>query len=320
MFIRTFGTANWELHLEALEIFTKYFFAHDRLNYARMIPLYLAEMKALSSTDPEIYAEFKDGDQVLNKNPCVPFCSIGPDNALEHLNRSMKVTGGLVGITLNPRARARFFLIAPESNTIRTFTNPFSQDGADFFNLATKVVLPEEVKDDLCNQSAIGLKLCTVFIKERIQTGKENLWSPMKKQKLLTRKATGKKTKVSVENSVVELEEDRCLFARMMMLCKLRPEINTAEAVGVYEFSLVPRSLFASDGSMLHCSTKSALMNAIEKHVNPDNSTTECRIAPSMQGKVLIVDGMAKSQSLDKLRWITTGSQLSEHYINQLLQ
>ena len=70
------------------------------------------------------------------------------------------------------------------SNTIRAFTNPFSQDGADFFNLVTKVVLLEEVKDDLCNQSALGFKLFTVFVKDRIQTGKENLW--MKKQKLLT--------------------------------------------------------------------------------------------------------------------------------------
>ena len=62
MFIRAVLTANWKLHLEALEIFTKYFFAHDRLNYARMIPLYLAEMKAQSNTDPEIYAEIRDGN------------------------------------------------------------------------------------------------------------------------------------------------------------------------------------------------------------------------------------------------------------------
>ena len=162
----------------------------------------------------------------MNKNPCVPLCAIGPDNALEYLKRSMNVTGGLVGITLNPSARARFLLVAPElprlanqakdmagvthkirekhhklaaavvsreeknisklSNTIRAFTKPFSHDGADLFKLVTKVVLPEEVKDDLCNQSSIGLKLFTVFIEERIQTGKENLWSPMKKQELLT--------------------------------------------------------------------------------------------------------------------------------------
>ena len=74
------------------------------------------------------------------------------------------------------------------SNTIRGFTNPFSQDGADLLNLVTKVVLPEEVKDYLCNQSDIGLKLFTAFVKERIQTGKENLWSPMKKQKLPNRR------------------------------------------------------------------------------------------------------------------------------------
>ena len=67
------------------------------------------------------------------------------------------------------------------SYTIRAFTNPFSQDGADLFNLVTKAVLSEEVKDDLCNQSAMRFKLFTVFVKERIQNGKDNLWSPMKK-------------------------------------------------------------------------------------------------------------------------------------------
>ena len=105
-----------------------------------------------------------------------------------------------------------------------------------------------------------------------------------------------------------------------MMVCKSRPEINKAEAVGVYEFSLVPRPLFGSDGAILHWSTKSALMNAIEKHVNPENSPTECQVAPSMQGKVSIVDGMAELQSLDKPTWITTCSQLAEYYMNQLLQ
>lgn len=39
---------------------------------------------------------------------------MGADTALEHINRSMKVSGGLVGITLNQSARTKFFLIAPE--------------------------------------------------------------------------------------------------------------------------------------------------------------------------------------------------------------
>ena len=45
-FIRAVRTGDWILHLQALQVFTKQFFAHDRLNYALMIPLYLAEMNS----------------------------------------------------------------------------------------------------------------------------------------------------------------------------------------------------------------------------------------------------------------------------------
>ena len=47
MFTRAVRTANWNLHLQFLDIFTQYFFAHGRMNYARIIPLYPAEMKFL---------------------------------------------------------------------------------------------------------------------------------------------------------------------------------------------------------------------------------------------------------------------------------
>ena len=82
-------------------MFTKYFFAHDKINYARMIPVYLVEMSSLNEADPEIYEEFIQGNWVVNKNAQVPFCAVGADNALEHINRSMKVSGGLIGITVN---------------------------------------------------------------------------------------------------------------------------------------------------------------------------------------------------------------------------
>ena len=55
-FIRAVRTGDWDLHLEALQLFVKYFFAHDMLNYACMIPVYLAEMEIVKETDPEIYS------------------------------------------------------------------------------------------------------------------------------------------------------------------------------------------------------------------------------------------------------------------------
>ena len=44
LYIRAVLTGNWANHLSALEEFVKYIFALNKLNYARMIPTYLAEM------------------------------------------------------------------------------------------------------------------------------------------------------------------------------------------------------------------------------------------------------------------------------------
>ena len=63
--------------------------------------------------------------------------------------------------------------------------------------------------------------------------------------------------RASLEDKVVELQEGRNLFVRLMMVAKSRPEIDIIEAIGQHEFSVVPRSLFANDGTMFHCSMKS---------------------------------------------------------------
>ena len=70
--------------------------------------------------------------------------------------------------------------------TIASYTNPFTQQGQDLFNLVTKVVMPEELNHDLCAQSVEGAKLLNIFVAERIQKGDKNLWSKMKRRKLLT--------------------------------------------------------------------------------------------------------------------------------------
>ena len=50
----------------------------------------------------------------MNKNAKAAFCAVGADHALEQVNRSVQVSGGLIGITLSPTARTKYFLIAPE--------------------------------------------------------------------------------------------------------------------------------------------------------------------------------------------------------------
>ena len=151
----------------------------------------------------------------------------------------MKVSGGLIGITLNPTARTKYFLIAPElarlveqaklmagtsaktqtshhnlttavrlredrnvqqlTTSIQRFTNPFTVEGPDMFNLVTKVRMPEKVKKDLCDQSVIGNKQFETIIKERIQRAEKSIWDVMKKHKLLTWKTNGKTVRVATK-------------------------------------------------------------------------------------------------------------------------
>ena len=91
----------------------------------------------------------------------------------------------------------------------------------------------------------------------------------MTKYKLQTWKTSAKVVQLNLEQKVVELKEDRNLFVRLLLVAKSRPDINLEEAVGSHELSVVPRSLFAPDGHMLHCSAKSVLMAAVTKlHCN----------------------------------------------------
>ena len=71
--------------------------------------------------------------------------------------------------------------------------------------------------------------------------------------------------KVTYTGKVVESQEEGHLFARLMVVSKSRPGADLKAAIGQYEFSMVPRSLFAPDGTMLHCSTRSSLMIVLEK-------------------------------------------------------
>ena len=303
-FIKSVRTGNWKLHLAALQAVTKYFFAHERLVYVRMIPLYLADVENLQRAFPEIYKEFCQGNWVVNKNPEVLFCVLGADHALEHVNHSMRVSDRLIGITLNLQARTKFFLVAPElarlaeeaqdmaglttspsltkhlelpgptlqrqevnvmtlTDTFRNFTDPFALDSDVLFNLATMTVMPNQVRKDLCSRNDIGTEMFEGLVTQRIISVAVNLWAPMKKTRLQMWKCSAKRMKVTSGNKSVELQEDRSLFARMVVVSRARPGINVKELVGKHEFSVVLQSLIAPDGSMLH-SLKSSLMKILE--------------------------------------------------------
>ncbi len=361
-FIRATCDGLWELHLSSLDALCKYFFAYDNQKYARLVPLYLAEMATLRDTDPNIHQEFMDGNFAVNKNQ-IPFCAIGVDHALEHINRIMKVTGGLVGITQNASARDRFFLTAPElsrlaeeahvmagtltatrkehhdltpaiwtrqeeniarlKSVVRSSINPIKYEGEDLINIITKVVMPAEVAKDVCNQDNIGQQAYAKFVEERINTNEVNAWAKMKKVQLRMWKSARKSVKYKVTDQVVELKDERSLFARMLIVARSRPEINLKEGIGHHEFTSLPRALLTASGELLPSTDKSKLMGILEELANksgvdwqPEDVTNgTVRVPPR---KVTVIDGMAVVQAMGKPTWVKTCAQWAEHFTTTL--
>ena len=81
LYVRATRENNFLLHLETTEELIKYFFAHDHLNYARLLQLYLSCMQNAKIDHPEIWLEFMKGNFCVSKS-LTPFTSIAPDHAL----------------------------------------------------------------------------------------------------------------------------------------------------------------------------------------------------------------------------------------------
>ena len=85
------------------------------------------------------------------------------------------------------------------TETLREYLNPFREPSDDLMNLVTKVVMPNEVKEDLCNQRKIGRQLLEEFVEERIKSQSVNLWGPLKKRNLKTWNLSSKSVKTKTD-------------------------------------------------------------------------------------------------------------------------
>ena len=79
----------WELHLYSLNKMVNYFFAHDKINYARLSPVYLATMSQLHESDPDTWCYLKENFAIAKSD--IPFTAIGSDHAVEQENKVFKV-------------------------------------------------------------------------------------------------------------------------------------------------------------------------------------------------------------------------------------
>ncbi|CAG9760246.1 unnamed protein product [Ceutorhynchus assimilis] len=99
-------TGDWTLHLQSFNKMLPLFFTYDHTNYARWGSIYLLDMLNLPQYVKE---KFESGQFVVKRLPG-SFNKLSVDQALEHVNKRSKDTGGIVGLTKNSTRLDEWFL------------------------------------------------------------------------------------------------------------------------------------------------------------------------------------------------------------------
>ena len=261
LFLRATRDRDIDLHLVATESLIKYFFAHDHLKYARLLPMYLATMQTVKTNYPRLWSEFSKGNFCVTKSK-VKFTSIAPDHGIEHENRKMKVAGGIVGITQNENALERFFLAAPHMSAIVSdFERKFGLNNRDnvdrhhdlygskpkrmscnveslckiisehgdlfisnetcLYNILTRAIVEKKAEEEILNRDTIGQNL---FAKFTIRLdGSSSMWNPMKKTNIASFKTNNKAIRVpTAKGKILSLKEERNLLQRFVIIARSR--------------------------------------------------------------------------------------------------
>ena len=145
------------------------------------------------------------------------------------------------------------------------------------------------------------------------------MWDTMKKMKLRTFASARAVNKCKLGDKILELKEERALLTRFLLIQRARPEfMELSKAIGEFEFTAIPRSLFSAEGLMLIPTNKSALMNVTEVAADSQNGGIESAETEQVVFKVVIIDAMVEVQSLKKDEGIKNIGQLAERFCQQI--
>ena len=339
--IKVERTGNWKLHLCTVAAIVPYFFAMDRHNYSRWLPVYLFDMQQLETKHPRVHQEFVNGNHVVSRSSN-PSPQVSTDMALEQsINADSKAKGVIVGISQRPGTLQRWFLTSHERAAITTSlknmygvektdrlgerkkasANRVTRDECDVSKLLvcfTSGAMTHHFADDtrelvnfatgvvLPSTIAEKMKMKT-FVEKRLNTDETSFWDPVTSLKIKTFSTTTKKTSVkSINEKLISVSADRDLFGRLPIAKNAR-QINLREVLS-YELSTLPFVLSHQDRS-LRKTTKGVVLNLLQEQVE----VLTCLI-PSALRIVHIIDGMATVQMMKSVGTTTFGELAMKYF------
>lgn len=359
-FLRATREKNFSLHLESVNQLIKYFFAHNHTNYARLLPLYLSSITYTKFNNPEIWNELKNGNFCVSKSNIPftsigPDHAVEHENkvlksvggivgitqketALDRffviapeLSRLCVEFNQQFGITtaaetkqhhqLHSRHEQRLKrnLLALKNIISLHVPDMFTED-YDLTNMFTRKSMDPKTVNDVLRRDELGQKLFDEFTKNRLLEGTTSVWEPIKRSNISTFKNANVKTTISHNNRTLKVREERDLLHRLLLVSRSRSDIDLKECIGNFEFGTVPRSLFASDGTLLLASDKSKIMVRLEDLVEKANLMKDRYPVNCATNSFIIVDGMAVVQSINKSPEMKYCEDLAKAFVSKIIQ
>ena len=289
--------------------------------------LYLSSFfEMLPQTAPEVQQAFESGDFVT-KETASTFNQISDHQALEHVNKSGKVAGGVVGITRTDSARDCWCLTYNERAKLSEDTKEMfnvlerectsakdlgkarmRQDAEDVAKLeaqftkyevfrctsdlvvvTTGDVVSNAIKQDLLGIEEIGKKVIKEFVETRLIKKEIKFHDTLKQQKVKTFE-TLYTVPVSVDKSKTSaMKADKDLLRRVIVALESGRDVDVNTLLQS-ELAPVPKSLATLDGSLREAG-KSDLGTILQGNV------CKSQMPISRSQTCTIIDGMAAVQS-----------------------
>ncbi|XP_028410493.1 uncharacterized protein LOC114533190 [Dendronephthya gigantea] len=336
-FIRATRQINWKLHLAAFRAMIPWFFASDRVNYARYGSAYWLEMMSLERTHPGILPDLSSNFAVQRQSN-YGFSAVACDQTIEQTaNRDSKTKGGLIGFSMNRAAVHRWLLSQSERaaitnkckymagmeckprkrkdldetkcrryetsvhnvmSTVSQMVNPFEVQQEELTSLASGVVLETIAADQLLNAEKLGEKQFAEFSRKKLFSDEPDIFAKLERNKLQTFSSSRKTTGKESKGKEINTKMNRNFFARLLVIAKSR-EIDLKEVLS-YSLGAYPLSLATPTGGLVK-TAKSKLFEIVESKAG--NPEVDIR---NFHNNALIVDAMAVLQVM-KGKWKTFG-------------
>ena len=104
---------DWNLHLACIRRVIPWCFALDKVNYARYLPVYYAQMTQLDKACPGLYQHFQQGYFSVQLRQGNRFSRIAVDQTTEEtVNKDTQSARGTRGFSLQPGAVSHYYLTA----------------------------------------------------------------------------------------------------------------------------------------------------------------------------------------------------------------